>query len=56
MRKLNVTDRHTDRRTDRGLAISPIPGPTAPAGDKNNTEVKISKVYAMVIIAYIYTS
>ena len=30
------TDRQTDRRTDRrtgGVAISPVPGPTAPAGD-----------------------
>ena len=46
VRKLNVTDRRTDgqtdgqtdRRTDRrtgGVAISPIPGPTAPAGDNN---------------------
>ena len=36
MRKLNVTDRRTDRQTDRrtgGVAISPVPGPTAPAGD-----------------------
>ena len=38
MRKLNVMDRQTDGRTDRrtgGIAISPIPGPTGPAGDKN---------------------
>ena len=36
MRKLNVTDRQTDRRTDGqmgGVAISPVPEPTAPAGD-----------------------
>ena len=42
MRKLNVTDGRTDRWTDRqtdgrtvGVAISPVPGPTAPAGDNN---------------------
>ena len=42
VRKLNVTDRRTDGRTDGrtdrrtgGVAISPVPGPTAPAGDKN---------------------
>ena len=29
MQKLNVTDGHTDG----GIAISPVPGPTAPAGD-----------------------
>ena len=29
-----MTDRQTDRWTG-GVAISPIPGPTAPAGDKN---------------------
>ena len=29
VRKLNVTDRRTG-----GVAISPVPGPTAPAGDK----------------------
>ena len=33
VRKLNVTDGQTDgradRRMDRGIAISPIPGPTA---------------------------
>ena len=37
VRKLNVTDRQT-RQTDGrtgGVAISPVPGPTAPAGDKN---------------------
>ena len=44
MRKLNVTDRQTDGQTDRQtdgrgalqylVAISPVPGPTAPAGDK----------------------
>ena len=37
MRKLNVTDGRTDRQTDGrtgGVAISPVPGPTAPAGDK----------------------
>ena len=33
VRKLNVTDRRTDGRTG-GVAISPVPGPTAPAGDK----------------------
>ena len=34
------TDRQTDGQTDRrtgGGAISPVPGPTAPAGDKNYT-------------------
>ena len=43
VRKLNVTDRRTDRQTDGrtdgwtgGIAISPIPGPTAPARDKKN--------------------
>ena len=38
VRKLNVTDGQTDRRTDgrtEGVAISPVPGPTAPAGDNN---------------------
>ena len=34
VRKLNVTDGRTDRQTD-GVAISPVPGPTAPAGDNN---------------------
>ena len=33
MRKLNVTDGQTDRQKDGGVAISPVPGPTAPAGD-----------------------
>ena len=36
VRKLNVTNRQTDRQTDGqtgGVAISPVPGPTAPAGD-----------------------
>ena len=33
VRKLNVTDGQTDGRTG-GIAISPVPGPTAPAGDK----------------------
>ena len=35
VRKLNVTDRQTDGQTDGrgGVAISPVPGPTAPAGD-----------------------
>ena len=46
MRKLNLTDGRTDGRTDGqtdgrtdgqtgGVAISPVPGPTAPAGDNN---------------------
>ena len=48
MRKLNVTDGRTDRQTG-GVAISPVPGPTAPAGDKKdiaicNGSVKISGV------------
>ena len=33
VRKLNVTDGQTDRQTDGGVARSPVPGPTAPAGD-----------------------
>ena len=44
MRKLNVTDRQMDGRTG-GIAISPVPRPTAPAGDKNqraqDAELKI---------------
>ena len=42
MRKLNMTDRQTDRQTDGrtgGVAISPVPGPTAPAGDNNMVHV-----------------
>ena len=40
MRKLNATNRHTtdgrmDRLTGGGVAISAVPGPTAPAGDNN---------------------
>ena len=51
MRKLNVTDRRTDRQTDRqtdgrmgGIAISPVPGPTAPAGDNNEERFPSSEV------------
>ena len=44
VRKLNVTDRRTDRRTG-GVAISPVPGPTAPAGDKNYTAHPHDMVY-----------
>ena len=40
VRKLNVTDGQTDRQT-WGVAISPVPGPTAPAGD--NT-MKLARV------------
>ena len=46
MRKLNVmdgwTDGQTDRRTDgrTGVAISPVPGPTAPAGDKKQAKLE----------------
>ena len=45
MRKLNVTDRQTDGRTDGrmgggggGVAISPVPGPTGPAGDNKGKQ------------------
>ena len=43
VRKLNVKDRRTDRQTDRrtgGVAISPVPGPTAPAGDNKQKIVQ----------------
>ena len=36
VRKLNVTDGWTDRRMG-GVAISLVPGPTTPTGDKNYT-------------------
>ena len=31
---LHQYTRQTDRQTDGGIAISPVPAPTAPAGDK----------------------
>ena len=50
VRKLNVTDRQTDGWTDGwtdgrtgGIEISPVPGPTAPAGD--NIGASISPHY-----------
>ena len=48
MRKLNVTDRRTDGRTG-GVAISPVPGPTAPAGD-NKTQRNTDKTFYFNII------
>ena len=46
LRKLNVmdgrTDGQTDRQTDRrtgGVAISPVPGHTAPVGDKKHPSI-----------------
>ena len=60
MRKLNVTDGQTDGRTDGqtgGVAISPVPGPTAPAGDKNHVlntnvpgEIQSLNSYIIIII------
>ena len=38
MRKLNMMDGQTDRQRDGGVAISPVPGPTAPAGDNNSSK------------------
>ena len=38
VRKLNVTD----RQTDGAIAISPVPGPTMPAGDNKGSNISVT--------------